>query len=79
MANTSFIQRLGTRLMDGSTGTQIPGSGTSVILTHGVYLVSYDVVDQLRVAQVGDKVKFCLLHILKNVLGVIIVENYTVC
>jgi hypothetical protein len=52
--------------MDGSTGTPIPGSGTSVILTNGVYLVSYDVVDQLRVARVGDKVKLCLLHIPEN-------------
>jgi hypothetical protein len=52
--------------MDDSTGTPIPGSGTSVNLTNGVYLVSYDVVDQLRVARVGDKVKLCLLHIPEN-------------
>ena len=64
-ANT-FIQRIGTRLMDGSAGTPIPGSGTSVNLTNSVYLVSYDVIEQLRVARVGDKVKLCLLHIPEN-------------
>lgn len=64
-ANT-FIQRIGTRLMDGSTGESITGSGTTAILTNGVYLVSYDEVPQLRVAQAGDKVKLCLLHIPEN-------------
>lgn len=64
-ANT-FIQRIGTRLMDSSTGESITGSGTTAILTNGVYLVSYDEVPQLRVAQAGDKVKLCLLHIPEN-------------
>lgn len=62
----TFIQRLGTRFTDGFTETPTPGSGTIVNLTNGVYLVSYDVIEQLRVARVGDKVKLCLLSIPEN-------------
>lgn len=62
----TFIQRTGTRLVDGATGTPIPGSGTGVKLTNGIYLVSYDEIPQLRIAQAGDKVKLCLLRIPEN-------------
>jgi hypothetical protein len=64
-ANT-FIQRIGTRFIDSSTGTSTTGNGTSALLTNGVYLVSYDQVKQLQVARVGDQVKLCLLHIPEN-------------
>ena len=63
----TFIQKVGARLMDGQTGESIPGSGTSVILTNGIYLVSYDDVPALsRDSQPGDKVKLCLLSIPQN-------------
>ena len=62
----TFIQRIGTRLMNGVTGEPIPGSGSVAILNNGVYLISYDEVEQLRVARAGDKVKLCLLHIPEN-------------
>lgn len=62
----TFIQRTGTRLVEGAAGTPIPGSGTGVKLTNGIYLVSYDEISQLRIAQAGDKVKLCLLHIPEN-------------
>jgi hypothetical protein len=62
----TFIQRTGTRLVEGAAGTPVPGSGTGVKLTNGIYLVSYDEIPQLRIAQAGDKVKLCLLHIPEN-------------
>jgi hypothetical protein len=63
----TFIQRIGTRLEDGQTGQPIPDSGTSVNLTNGVYLVSYDDVPVLsQGSQPGDKVKPCLLSIPQN-------------
>lgn len=63
----TFIQQVGARLMDGQTGESIPGSGTSVNLTNGIYLVSYDEVPVLsQESQPGDKVKLCLLSIPQN-------------
>jgi hypothetical protein len=63
----TFIQHIGTRLEDGQTGQPIPDSGTSVNLTNGVYLVSYDDVPVLsQGSQPGDKVKLCLLSIPQN-------------
>ena len=59
----TFIQRTGTRLVDGSTGTPIAGSGTSVNLTNGIYLVSYEDIVQVQRSRPGDKVKLCLLEI----------------
>ena len=64
-ANT-FIQHIGTRLTDGSTGKPIPGSGTNVELTNGIYLVAYEEIEQLKTAHTGDKVKLCLVHIPEN-------------
>ncbi|WP_199322316.1 hypothetical protein [Leptolyngbya sp. FACHB-321] len=57
----TFIQNVGARLSDGSTGAPIEGSGTSVTLTNGIYLVSYDEVAPLKNSKVGEKVKLCLL------------------
>ncbi|XGV95805.1 MAG: hypothetical protein ACAF41_24070 [Leptolyngbya sp. BL-A-14] len=62
----TFIQEVGTRLSDGVTGAPIEGSGTSVSLTNGVYLVSYDEIAALKNARVGEKVRLCLLSIPQN-------------
>ena len=63
----TFIQHVGTRLMDGQTGASIPGSGTSAVLTNGIYLVSYDDVPALsRDSNPGDSIKLCLLSIPQN-------------
>ncbi len=62
----TFIKTVGTRLVDGSTGAPIEGSGTSVELTNGIYLVSYDEVPTLKQAIVGEKVNVCLVSIPKN-------------
>lgn len=63
----TFIQRIGTRLVDGTTGEPVLGSGTSITLTNGIYLVSYDEIPELsRDSQPGDTVKLCLLSIPEN-------------
>lgn len=62
----TFIKDVGTRLVDGSTGTPIEGSGTSVNLTNGIYLVSYDEIAALKNSKVGEKVKLCLRSIPSN-------------
>ncbi len=61
------IQQISTRLVDGQTGEPIPGSGTSINLTNGIYLVSYEEIPMLsQDSQPGDKVKLCLLSIPQN-------------
>lgn len=62
----TFIQQVGTRLSDGTTGAPIEGSGTSVNLTNGIYLVSYDEIPQLKNSKVGEKVRLCLRSIPSN-------------
>lgn len=62
----TFIQEVGTRLSDGATGAPIEGSGTSVRLTNGVYLVSYDEIAPLKNSKAGEKIKLCLLSIPNN-------------
>lgn len=62
----TFIQEVGARLSDGSTGAPIEGSGTSVKLTNGIYLVSYDEIAPLKASKGGEKVKLCLLSIPRN-------------
>jgi len=65
--SNTFIQRVGTRLMNGQTGVSILGSGTSVNLTNGIYLVSYNDIPELsRDSKPGDTVKLCLLSIPQN-------------
>ena len=65
--SNTFIQRVGTRLMNGQTGVSILGSGTSVNLTNGIYLVSYDDLPELsHDSKPGDTVKLCLLSIPQN-------------
>ncbi len=59
----TFIQRTGTRFGESLTEALVEGSGTSVNLTNGIYLVSYEDIGQLRIARPGDKVKLCLLEI----------------
>jgi hypothetical protein len=62
----TFIQAVGARLVDSSTGLAIEGSGTSASLTNGIYLVSYDEIPQLKSAKVGEKVKLCLRSLPQN-------------
>lgn len=62
----TFIKEVSARLSNGTTGAPIEGSGTSVSLTNGVYLVSYDEIAALKQSKVGEKVKLCLLSIPQN-------------
>lgn len=65
--SNTFIDQIGTRLVDGNTGSPVAGSGTSVSLTNGVYLVSYEDVPVLsRDSKSGDTVKLCLRSIPQN-------------
>ncbi len=59
----TFIQRTGTRFGSSLTENQLEGLGSSVKLTNGIYLVSYENLEQLRIARPQDKVKVCLLQI----------------
>jgi len=51
------VAKVGTRLEG------IPGSGTSIEFSNGVYLVSYDTVPQAESARAGDRVMLCLISI----------------
>ncbi len=62
----TFIQRTGTRFGESLSEASVEGSGTSVKLTNGIYLVSYEDIGQLRTARPGDKVKLCLLKLPEN-------------
>ncbi len=62
----TFIQRTGTRFGSSLTENQLEGLGSSVKLTNGIYLVSYENLEQLRIARPQDKVKVCLLQIPEN-------------
>jgi len=58
----TFIEQVSTRSSAGSRRS-VPGSSTSVNLTNGIYLVSYDEITPLKKFKVGEKVKLCLLSI----------------
>lgn len=59
------VAKVGTRLGDGS-GNPIAGSGTSIRLTNGIYLVSYDTVQAAEASKPGDKVRACLKSVPQN-------------
>jgi hypothetical protein len=54
---TTRVAKIGARLEG------VPGSGTSIEFSNGVYLVSYDTVPQAEASKPGDKVKMCLTSI----------------
>jgi hypothetical protein len=62
----TFISAIGQRLTDGSTGQPIPGSGSAVNFANGGYQVSYDEVQAIDQAQVGDPVVLCLVRLPQN-------------
>ena len=57
------IAEIGTRLIDGSTGTPIAGSGSSVQFANGGYQVSYETVPAISRSRRGDRVRVCLVSI----------------
>jgi hypothetical protein len=57
------IAAIGTRLVDGSTGRPIPGSGSAVTFGNKGYQVSYDEVPAISRSRKDDKVFICLMEI----------------
>jgi len=60
---TTTISQTGTRLMDGSTGRKVPGSGSAIFYANGGRQVSYDTVPGIEHSRVGDKVFLCFVSI----------------
>jgi uncharacterized protein len=57
------VKQVGTRLEDGQTGQQIPGSGSAVAEADGGYQVSYDTIPAIEASRPGDPVLVCLISI----------------
>jgi hypothetical protein len=60
------VAKIGTRLMDGSTGKPMPGSGSAIDFVNGGYQVSYDQIPAVDGSRPGDPVKICLVSIPKG-------------
>ena len=60
---TTKVQKVETRLVDGSTNKPIADSGSAVELANGGYQVSYDTVPEIEASRPGDAVKICLVSI----------------
>ena len=60
------VQKIGSRLEDGSTGKPMPGTGSTVDFANGGYQVSYDQVSEVDKSLRGDSVKICLVSIPKH-------------
>ena len=57
------VKAVEARLMDGSTGRPIAGSGSAIAFMNGGYQVSYDQVPAIDHSRRGDPVKMCLVSI----------------
>jgi len=57
------VARVGTRLQDGSTGQDIPGSGAAVSFRNGAYQVSYEEDEAVAASHPGDPVLMCLVKL----------------
>jgi uncharacterized protein len=57
------VKQVMTRLQDGQTGQQIPGSGSAVQEADGGYQVSYDTIPAIQASRRGDPVLVCLVSI----------------
>lgn len=60
------VKQVTTRLQDGSTGQEIPGSGSAVQESDGGYQVSYDTVPAIQASRRGDPVLVCLVSLPQN-------------
>lgn len=59
----SRIREVSHRLQDGRTGRVIPDSGSAVVMTNGLYQVSYSEVAAVNESRRGDRVFVCLIKI----------------
>jgi hypothetical protein len=55
------IATIESRLEEGDTHRPIPGSGSAVAFSNGLYQVSYNEVEEIGRAKVGDPVSICLV------------------
>ncbi len=60
------IREVSHRLEDGRTGRVIPDSGSAVVMTNGLYQVSYDEIPAVNESRRGDRVLVCLIKIPRN-------------
>jgi hypothetical protein len=60
------IAKIETRLYDGKTNTPVPGSGSAVSFTNGLYQVSYDQIPAIDKASAGDPIFICLVELPKD-------------
>jgi len=57
------VSKIGTRLTDGTTGQNIAGSGSEIEYANGIIQVSYDNVQGIEDALIGDNINLCLVSI----------------
>ncbi len=62
----TYVAAVSQRLVDGSTGQPIPGSGSAVNFANGAYQVSYEEVQAVNLARSGDPVVLCLVRVPEN-------------
>lgn len=60
------IKQITQRLEDGRTHRMIPNSGSAVMLSNGVYGVSYDELAPVNESKAGDAVYTCLVKVPRN-------------
>ena len=60
------ISRLGERLQDAASGASIPGSGSAVAFANSEVQVSYEDLETIARARVGDPVLLCLVKVPQN-------------
>lgn len=59
----TVISKVGQRLVDGTTGRPLSGSGSAVNFADGGYQVSYDEVPAIEQSRPGDRVRICLVKL----------------
>ena len=57
------VLKVETRLMDGSNGQAMPGSGSAIEFVNGGYQVGYDQLPAVDGSRPGDPVKVCLVSV----------------
>jgi hypothetical protein len=57
------IRKIETRLVDGTTGKPVPGSGSAVSFANRGYQVSYDAEPAIQASRRGDRVRICLVKL----------------
>jgi hypothetical protein len=60
------IRKIETRLVDGTTGKPIAGSGSAVVFANHGYQVSYDEEPAIENSRRGDRVRICLDKLPEN-------------